>query len=392
MSHLGRTGAECWRSERHGFKLVSFMRRDLVINGEFWPAGQRCGHSLHEISYRACFKPELAGYFINRFSNPGEAVHDPFMGRGTTPLEAALRGRIACGSDANPLGRMLAAPRLDPPSAEEIADWLKLFDWQKNIDTPAELLAFFHPETLRQICLLRAAFSECMPDRTAAWIRMVALTRLTGHSPGFFSVRTLPPNQAISAAAQLALNARHRLIPPPRDVAAIILKKSRSLLRHAARPDRSLLQCHRLWSGRAESRGPLQDNSIALVVTSPPFLDVVDYRRDNWLRCWFAGIDSEIVPRSTRSLEEWKAMLAGAMVEIKRVLRPCGHAAVEVGEIRRGKILLEEHVLACGQAAGLEPLQIFIHSHPFTKTSRCWGIENNKGGTNTHRVVVFRKS
>jgi len=121
-------------------------------------------------------------------------------------------------------------------------------------------------------------------------------------------------------------------------------------------------------------------------------LDVVDYRRDNWLRCWFAGIDCEVIPRTTRSLEEWKIMLTGAMVEIERVLRPGGHAAVEVGEIRRGKILLEEHVLACGQAAGLKPLQILIHSHPFTKTSRCWGIENNKGGTNTHRVVVFRKS
>jgi hypothetical protein len=61
---------------------------------------------------------------------------------------------------------------------------------------------------------------------------------------------------------------------------------------------------------------------------------------------------------------------------------------VEVGEIRRGKILLEDHVLACGEAAGLEPVKVLIHSHPFTKTSRCWGIENNKGGTNTHRIAI----
>ncbi|MFM8831553.1 MAG: DNA methyltransferase [Spartobacteria bacterium] len=358
--------------------------------GEFWTSNQRSSHSLHEIPYRACFKPELAGFFIDRFTTPGETVYDPFMGRGTTPLEAALRGRIAMGSDANPLGEMLAAPRLDPPAFEEITDWLDVFDWQRDIHAPAELLAFFHPETLRKICLLRTAFLEHPPDRVSAWIRMVALTRLTGHSPGFFSVRTLPPNQAITAAAQLALNKRHNLIPPPRDVAAIILKKSRSLLRHASRPN--LSGNHRLWTGCANCRGALDDNSVALVVTSPPFLDVVDYRRDNWMRCWFAGIDSEVVPRCTRSLEEWKVMLTGAMIEIERILRPGGHAAVEVGEIRRGKILLEEHVLACGQAAGLDAVQILIHSHSFTKTSRCWGIENNKGGTNTHRVVVFRKS
>jgi hypothetical protein len=27
----------------------------------------------------------------------------------------------------------------------------------------------------------------------------------------------------------------------------------------------------------------------------------------------------------------------------------------------------------------------------FTKTSHCWGIENNKAGTNTNRIVVFQK-
>lgn len=368
------------------------MNECLIQTGEFWPAGQRCGHSLHEISYRGCFKPELAGFFIDRFTTAGEVVYDPFMGRGTTPLEASLRGRIAMGSDANPLCEMLAAPRLDPPSIEEIGRWLAGFDWSRGSETPAELLAFFHPETLRQLVLLRTAFLQSPPGKTECWIRMVALSRLTGHSPGFFSVRTLPPNQAITAAAQLALNARHHLVPPPRNVAAIILKKSHSLLRQGARPDPNFSGSHQFWTGRAESRSPLEANSVALVVTSPPFLDVVDYRRDNWLRLWFAGIDSEAAPRCTRSLAEWTSMLTAAMVEIQRVLRPGGYAAVEVGEIRRGKFHLEEHVLASGKASGLNPIQNLIHSHPFTKTSRCWGIENNKGGTNTHRVVIFRKS
>ncbi len=368
------------------------MRSPAIETGSFWSERQREAHPLHEIPYRACFKPALAAHFIENLSRPGEIVFDPFMGRGTTPLEAALRGRLAAGSDANPLSEMLAAPRLDPPSIEEIADRLASFDWKRKIETPPELLAFFHPETLRKICLIRSAFLHQPPDHIASWIRMVALSRLTGHSPGFFSVRTLPPNQAVTPAAQRALNARHRQTPPPRDVPALILRKSRSLLRHPARPDPSLSARHRLWTGRAEAPSPLDANSVALVVTSPPFLDVVDYRRDNWLRCWFAGIDSETVPRCTGSLAEWKTLLTAALVEIHRVLRSGGHAAIEVGEIRRGKILLEDHVLACGEAAGLEPVKVLIHSQPFTKTSRCWGIENNQGGTNTHRVVIFRKT
>lgn len=85
-------------------------------------------------------------------------------------------------------------------------------------------------------------------------------------------------------------------------------------------------------------------------------------------------------------------MLTKALTEVRRVLRPGGHAAVEVGEVRRGHLLLEDHVADCGMNAKLEPIEILIHSHPFTKTSHCWGVENNKAGTNTHRVVVFRKN
>ena len=149
-----------------------------VESGQLWSTKQRDAHPLHEISYRACFKPALAGYFIERFSNPGDTIHDPFMGRGTTPLEAALRGRIASGSDANPLSEMLVAPRLDPPSLTEVESWLEKFNWSRSVQTPPELLAFYHPLTIRHICLLRDRFLEKPLDKTAAWVRMVALNRL----------------------------------------------------------------------------------------------------------------------------------------------------------------------------------------------------------------------
>src|SRR5882724_1615853 len=68
---------------------------------EFWTAKQRGGHSLHEISYRACFKAELPEFFIERLSRPGDVVYDPFLGRGTTALQAALSGRVAYGCDVN---------------------------------------------------------------------------------------------------------------------------------------------------------------------------------------------------------------------------------------------------------------------------------------------------
>jgi len=50
--------------------------------GEFWTSAQRAGHPLHEVPYRACFKPELPRFFITRLTEPGDLVHDPFMAGG----------------------------------------------------------------------------------------------------------------------------------------------------------------------------------------------------------------------------------------------------------------------------------------------------------------------
>jgi hypothetical protein len=129
------------------------------------------------------------------------------------------------------------------------------------------------------------------------------------------------------------------------------------------------------------------------VVTSPPFLDVVDYAADNWLRGWFCGIDASTVEISIhRKVTEWQGAMTEVFREIARVLRPGGHVAFEVGEVRGGKIKLEEAVLPCGVASGLEPLLVVINAQRFTKTANCWGVGNNTKGTNTNRIVVLRKS
>ena len=60
---------------------------------------------------------------------------------------------------------------------------------------------------------------------------MVATNRLTGHSTGFFSVYTLPPNQAVSAQSQKRINMKREQVPEYRDTHQIILRKTRRLLR-----------------------------------------------------------------------------------------------------------------------------------------------------------------
>jgi hypothetical protein len=370
-----------------------------TFTNEFWTAKQRAAHSLHEVSYRACFKPQLPRFFIERLTDPGDVVYDPFLGRGTTMIEAALLGREVLGCDINPLSRILCGPRLSPPTFEAVAAAIDEVDWSAAEETPEDLLAFYHRDTLRQISALRTHLIE--RERRAAltsadaWVQMVAVNRLTGHSPGFFSVYTMPPNQAVSAQAQVKINARLQQTPPPRDVPAIILRKTRSLLKDVTATARAQLsgvsRGARLLTGSSAATPAIASNSVALVVTSPPFLDVVDYKTDNWLRCWFSGIDVASVPvMQARGVEAWAAFIANTMRELRRVVKPGGHVAFEVGEVRSGTLRLEELVIPAGVAAGLEPLLVLINAQEFTKTANCWGVTNNTKGTNTNRVVVFK--
>jgi hypothetical protein len=359
---------------------------------EFWTARQRQAHSLHEVSYRACFKPQLPAFFIGRLTEPGDTVYDPFMGRGTTPIQASLMGRRAIGNDINPLSTLLARPRVAPPPLPAIAARLGEVPWEDGEAGPQELLAFYHPHTLRQITALRRYLRQRETagtlDAVDDWIRMVATNRLTGHSAGFFSVYSLPPNQAVSVAAQVKINQARRQTPPARGVADIIVKKSRTLLRDGVPPS---LGPATFLTGPADASG-LPPASVDLVVTSPPFLDVVHYAADNWLRCWFVGIDAEEVPITMHGkAEAWQAFTARVLADLARVVRPGGHIAYEVGEVRGGKVELERLVLGAARELPLRPVGVMINAQAFTKTANCWGVSNNAKGTNTNRIVLFRR-
>jgi hypothetical protein len=380
--------------------LVDGFGNVPVFINEFWTAKQRAASSLHEVSYRACFKPQLPRFFIERLTRPGDIVYDPFMGRGTTLIEAALLGRTSFGCDINPLSQIFVRARLNPPNISEINSRLREINFNTSDESPEKLLTFYHPETLREICALKKYFLRKKKndelDNIDFWIWMVATNRLTGHSPGFFSVYTLPPNQAVSLDSQIKINKKRGQTPLRRHVPELILKKSRQLLgdidelkrrQLSSSAEDSLLLTH-----SSENTPEIASNSVALVVTSPPFLDIVDYEQDNWLRAWFCGIEiSKVAIWQIKNLSEWEMAMRNVLSEVHRVLQPGGWVAFEVGEIRNGKIKLETSVVRVGLEAGLRPILVLINDQIFTKTSNCWGVDNLKKGTNTNRVILFQK-
>jgi len=370
--------------------------------GEFWTSGQRKASALHEISYRACFKPQIPAFFIERFTKPGELVYDPFMGRGTTILEALLRGRRAVGNDVNPLSTILIEPRLRVPSLGHVQGRLSEIRFSSKAKSAIDLSMFFHPKTEAELVSLKRYLKERSDngaeDSIDKWIRMVATNRLTGHSPGFFSVYTLPPNQAVSAENQRRINRTLRQKPTYRNVKELILRKSSRLLKALSAEEAALLSkgatSAMLLSNDARRVPQVGNGTVSLTVTSPPFLDIVNYAADNWLRCWFNGIDAREIGRRitmTRNIDDWVKIMQSVFVEMFRITREGGVVAFEVGEIRKKTLYLEDLVVPMGVHAGFKLEEILINTQSFTKTSNIWGITNNRGGTNTNRIVVFRK-
>jgi hypothetical protein len=371
------------------------------FTNEFWTAQQRQASSIHEISYRACFKPQLPGFFIRLLTRLGDVVYDPFSGRGTTAIEAGLSGRCVCANDANPLSRIMTCPRFFPPTQDEVALRLETIP-RDGERADIDLSMFYEQATEQEIVALReyllARKADGSEDAIDRWIAMVATNRLTGHSPGFFSVYTLPPNQAVSQESQKKINQRRMQVPEYRDTHRIIRKKTQSLLSTLTDTEKQTLnragETARFFTGDARTTPLIPELSVQLTVTSPPFLDIVQYKQDNWLRCWFTGIDGNEVGKQitmARTLAAWTKVMGAVFTELHRVTRNGGYVAFEVGEVRKKTIRLEEHVVPLGCASGFSCEGILINQQQFTKTSNIWGVDNMAGGTNTNRIVLFCK-
>ena len=369
---------------------------------EYWTSKQRQSNPLHEISYRACYKAELPRFFIQLLSKENDIVYDPFAGRGTTIIEAALLNRNIIANDINPLSIILAKPRLFIPYQEEVAERLSKIKFRGGLKAKIDLSMFYHPETESEIVSLRNYLirkkKNDEEDFVDSWIRMVATNRLTGHSKNFFSVYTLPPNQAVTQERQVRINRLRGQKPEYKDVKFIILKKTRNLTsglnKDIVNQLKRIGNKTKFLNEDARCTPKIKSNSVNLTVTSPPFLDIVNYVEDNWLRCWFNNINTKAVVDKitvTSKLENWQKIMGEVFIELYRITKKGGFGAFEVGEVKKGKIKLDEHVVPLGLKAGFECPGVIVNLQKFTKTANIWGINNNSIGTNTNRIVIFRK-
>ena len=115
----------------------------------------------------------------------------------------------------------------------------------------------------------------------------------------------------------------------------LILRKTKSLIpglssAERTEPEPSQVPGARFFTGDATATPGIAVNTVRLTVTSPPFLDIVQYRDDNWLRCWFCGLDGDAIGHTitmARTVTEWEAVMGAVFRELLPDHRPrrlCG--------------------------------------------------------------------
>ncbi|GIV07202.1 MAG: DNA methyltransferase C1 [Fimbriimonadales bacterium] len=362
----------------------------------FWDFTQRqtgyVTHSYHR--YPAKFIPQLAARLIETYSRPGECVIDPFMGSGTTLVEAKLLRRPCLGVDINPVAYWVARAKtqaIEPSVLEEAqtrvseqlryCSQLALFDTPTPVSSAAQtdkwherLHYWFPSETLHQLSQIQRVIDDLENEQLRTFF-YCALSHIL-KSVSYWHDRSVKPMR--------------RLDKPIPDARVVFLRHARRMARgnrefwDLLRLREALETPTRIYCADARCL-PVQDESATLIVTSPPYVTSYEYADLHQLSVlWFGwatdqrefreqfigrsngvahphiphgsslaeriiGQIGETNPRKAREVALYFGEMRACFVEMRRVLRPNGSACIVIGnthlcgvEVQNAQVFAEQ--------------------------------------------------
>ena len=291
-------------------------------------AKQNWGAWMHSISsYVGRIKPAFAHVLIDIFSNENDLILDPFAGVGTVPLEADNMGRRSIANDLNPYAHIITKAKFDRKGLDDELNYLKnLPTLKNNVDlsgVPSWVREFYHDDTLNEILNLRQLLLS--DDRFFLFGCLLGIVH--GHRTTHLSMRTgyiIP------------------YIPNPKPVA-----EYREVL------PRMIAKAKRMYSDPipSEVRGnvmlgdarslSLDNRSVDVVISSPPYYHTLDYVHSNRLRLWFAGIPFEEQEQLSSNLIQQRHTYLAAMDDVgkdlHRVLKDDALCIFILGDVHLSK-------------------------------------------------------
>ncbi len=318
-------------------------------------------HGYH--TYPAKFIPQLAARLITEYSSEGEIVVDPFMGSGTTIVEAMVHGRFAVGVDINPVAHLIAQVKATPLEPARLAD------------TFAQLERDLTARSLRCAPVIPAnsRIDYWFPLKQKRKLGML-LGRLAAlDSPDlrdFFLVAFSQILKSSSIWLQRSVKPTRDFDKVPAEPVDAFLQQARRMIRRnsefwemlPAAVRRRPAKYRRLECADARSL-PLADRAASLIVTSPPYVTSYEYADLHQLAAlWFSYCQSlpdfrkrfigtahsersvmsesptaericdHLQGRKADEVRNYFADMFECFQEMRRVLRMGGRACVVIGD------------------------------------------------------------
>ncbi len=419
-------------------------------------------HRFH--SYCARFPSELVEAGISQYTKVGDSIFDPFCGSGTTVVACLVHKRKVIGTEIDTLAGMISELKCTPLPAEQYAKWRTPFI--KRIKTTFEEIRNswrpgirLEPGTTWTISsgeLRIPRFPELnywFPPQLTAALAGIAETTHRCRSPHYERLALISLSASIISKWPNTLSYAKDIdhTRPHRQIQRFTL--DRVLETYIKRLDRTLKclgELHEAYetAGGGQSlkdsaqviyphdaRQPLrsiEDESQALVITSPPYFDAVDYPRAHRMSvCWMNGYaPAQLASRSgyvglryapNFDPDEWLKSQAGVrrlipyriledtsvnkrlcaffadlqavLIQAWRVLRPGGHAVFVIANNVIKNERLESHrvLLRLAKIIGFEQTEVRNRKIAHLRRRFPTGPFGFDGPMTHEYVVVLRK-
>jgi DNA modification methylase len=349
--------------------------------------------TLHQLApYIGRIKTSIARFLIAELSKPGDVIADPFCGSGVIPFEALASARhVVCG-DINPYAVLLTKAKLFAPASLDealtpLAEVWKVsttFCRVQDLRTvPQWVRAFFHPETLREIL----AFREACVQAQSAFLFACLLGILHHQRPGFLSF----------PSSHLVPYLRDRLFPRDnypelyvyREVRPRIEAKLHRTYRRV--PTKNNSHCQVYHSCATQFPYPGRINAV---ITSPPYMNELDYIRDNRLRLWMIGRQLPAVrdPKRQNKEKNFEELMRATCKQLGNLITDGGYFSIIIGDTRRGSPKCNTDAVIRSifetepELESFHLNRIFVDKVPDIRRSR-----RDRRGTKTETILIYRR-
>jgi hypothetical protein len=278
---------------------------DLSWSEDALPQADRTKHVHGLHPYLGKFVPQLAEAFLRRCFNPGQRVLDPFMGSGTTLVEATALGMDATGIDISAFNCLLVRVKTSEASPAEIELALRAtLERASHIDPSGEpattwLERWYAPGALRDLLAYRAAADDL--DGPAADAAAIVLSRAARSARATTHFDLDVPREPATDAYWCH---KHRRTCRPVEEAAKFLRRYTADTAARLRAYAAVRSAGTVRILHGDARAAELPEPADGILTSPPYPGLIDYHEQHRYAYELLGLED-------RRREEIGAAAAG---------------------------------------------------------------------------------